>query len=254
LPIADYSTRTMQAAQIAAERRIAALRKGESFAFETVMSSPEKVALITQAKALGYEVGLLFVTTKDPEINVQRVALRVLDGGHDVEPDRVRKRYNQSMDLLACAIEHADFAQVFDNSVASAVPVAIKESAAAIKVLPDAHGLPWVFHKLTQPYAMRLKSYDECARVAGDGQRVARAVAEHGRDYYGDILHSTRYHVLQDGADGRVLHDLQLVATPTVVVGQVQTMSYHYLYGKIEFDRTALLAKTASIHSPFKSR
>jgi predicted ABC-type ATPase len=51
------------------------------------MSTPEKVALMSQARARGYDVHLLFVTTEDPEINVQRVTNRVVLGGHDVPAD-----------------------------------------------------------------------------------------------------------------------------------------------------------------------
>ncbi len=114
--VVDYRTRNIQAAEIAEKRRLAALRAGKTFAFETVMSTPEKVAFMTQAKALGYNVQLVFVTTNYAEKNVERVKVRAKAGGHSVEPDAVRRRYAQSMDLLACAFEKADYATVFDNS------------------------------------------------------------------------------------------------------------------------------------------
>lgn len=103
-PISDYRERNLKAAQIAEARRLAALHAGRDFAFETVMSTPEKVALMTQAKALGYRVRLLFITTQSSEINVQRVADRVARGGHPVEPEAIRKRYDAAMKLLPLLI------------------------------------------------------------------------------------------------------------------------------------------------------
>ena len=123
--IFDYRERNLRAAEIAEQRRLAALESGKDFAFETVMSTPEKVALLTQAKAKGYEVALIFVSTNDPEINVARVANRVALGGHAVDPDAVRDRYRRAHDLLACAVEHADAALVHDNSATNAQHVVV---------------------------------------------------------------------------------------------------------------------------------
>jgi predicted ABC-type ATPase len=48
--ITDYRERNSKAAQMAEERRLRALHEGRDFAFETVMSTPEKVALMTQRR------------------------------------------------------------------------------------------------------------------------------------------------------------------------------------------------------------
>lgn len=86
--IPNYRERNIKAATIAEERRLAAFEERRAVAFETVLSTPEKIALMTQAKAKGYEVTLVFVTTKDPEINVQRVSNRVDLGGTALRPTR----------------------------------------------------------------------------------------------------------------------------------------------------------------------
>jgi len=231
--IPDYTERNMRAADIATERRDTALRNGESFAFETVMSTPEKVALMTQARGLGYQVSLLFVTTNDPEINVQRVALRVEAGGHAVDPVAIRKRYAQTMDLLACAVEHADFASIFDNTGSYVIDVAVKEDDGVLHLTPNAEGIAWVFDKLRQPYYIRQQSRLDCAAIVGDARPIVPAVAEDLKDYHGVILHVTPWHVLQDVAGGLVLHDRQLSATQACTVGQVQTVSYRYKFGKL---------------------
>ena len=50
----DYTARNIAAAEIAEARRKDAIAQGKPFAFETVMSTPEKIAILTQAKARGY--------------------------------------------------------------------------------------------------------------------------------------------------------------------------------------------------------
>lgn len=55
-----------------------------SFTFETVMSSGDKVAFMRRAQELGYRTYLYFVATDNPNININRVANRVDDGGHNV--------------------------------------------------------------------------------------------------------------------------------------------------------------------------
>ncbi|MDP9525805.1 zeta toxin family protein [Pseudomonas protegens] len=100
------------------------LDKGVSFTFETVMSHPSKVEFMREARARGYRTYLYFVSTEDPEINVDRVAIRVQEGGHPVEPEKVRERYIKSLNLLPEAVATSNRAYLFDNSGDSAVLLA----------------------------------------------------------------------------------------------------------------------------------
>ena len=72
------------AAMIAELIRYELLQKRISFSFETVMSHESKVEFLQEASDLGYRTYLYFIATEDPRINVERVAARVLKGGHDV--------------------------------------------------------------------------------------------------------------------------------------------------------------------------
>ena len=92
------------------------LHEGKTFTFETVMSSRDKVEFMKEARERGYRVYLYFVATDDPEINLDRVRRRVMQGGHPVPDDRVRKRYRESIDLMTEACYTAHRAYVFDNS------------------------------------------------------------------------------------------------------------------------------------------
>lgn len=100
------------------------LNSRTSFTFETVMSSPDKVAFLQKAQAQGYRTYLYFVATEDPDINVARVQYRVQMGGHPVAEDKIRSRYARSLSLLSDALAYTDRAYVFDNSGHSRVWVA----------------------------------------------------------------------------------------------------------------------------------
>ncbi|MCT9074836.1 zeta toxin family protein [Cupriavidus gilardii] len=250
--IFDYRERNLRAAEIAEQRRLAALESGKDFAFETVMSTPEKVALLTQAKAKGYEVALIFVSTNDPEINVARVANRVALGGHAVDPDAVRDRYRRAHDLLACAVEHADAALVHDNSATNAQHVVVaRKFEGEVQFFSYAErDTSWATNALERPWRERVASRSELLSVMVE-RAVERgeeppaepkwAEAFNGADYMGLVLSHTDHHVLQLNAKGEyVLHDRQLLATDVIKDGAWQCLQYRYAKGKI--DRAGLLA------------
>ncbi|MBX7222693.1 MAG: zeta toxin family protein [Blastocatellia bacterium] len=87
-----------------------------SFTFETVMSAPDKVEVLRKAQFRGYRTYLYFVATNDPAINISRVRHRVKMGGHPVPEDKIRSRYERSLDLLMDALQHSNRAYLFDNS------------------------------------------------------------------------------------------------------------------------------------------
>jgi predicted ABC-type ATPase len=104
------------AAALAEAVRRELLDEGQTFTFETVMSHPSKIEFMEAARARGYRVYLYFVATDDPDINIDRVHRRVLQGGHPVADEKVVERYHRSIDLMtrACAVAHR--AYIFDNS------------------------------------------------------------------------------------------------------------------------------------------
>ena len=104
------------AADIAGFVRNQLLLKGNSFSFETVFSHPSKLAIIEEAKALGFKIYFYFLTTDAPEINVNRVKVRVAKSGHPVPEKKIIDRYYRSLDLLFDAIKMSDRAFLFDNS------------------------------------------------------------------------------------------------------------------------------------------
>lgn len=92
------------------------LSNNESFAVETTLSGSTYLKMMRDAKVVGYETSLIYVGIDDVETNIGRVAIRVLEGGHNVPDEDIRRRYERSLNNLPKAIALADNVLVYDNS------------------------------------------------------------------------------------------------------------------------------------------
>ena len=94
------------------------LKQKESFAVETTLSGKNYLQMIQYARGIdrGFEVVLIYIGTESVEINLARIAKRVLAGGHNVPEMDVRRRYLRSLQNLPAAAEIADRVLLFDNS------------------------------------------------------------------------------------------------------------------------------------------
>lgn len=117
-------------------RELVALR--ESFIFETVFSDPvgDKLEFLKAAYGSGYTVVLIFIGVAGPEISGERVAMRVLQGGHDVPPGKLIERFPRTLDNLKRALLELPNVWVYDHSNLSKGyrQVAQKENAQLIKL------------------------------------------------------------------------------------------------------------------------
>lgn len=68
---------------------------GNSFAIETTLSGKSYARLISQWQAIGYWVHLVFLKLPLPELAIQRVAIRVSQGGHHVPESVIRRRFSE---------------------------------------------------------------------------------------------------------------------------------------------------------------
>jgi predicted ABC-type ATPase len=92
------------------------IKRGVSFSQETVFSHPSKVVALVKARAAGFRTYLYFVATDDARINADRVAVRYVQGGHDVPSDKISARYVRSLANLPAAMPYLSRAFFFDNS------------------------------------------------------------------------------------------------------------------------------------------
>ena len=106
------------AAGVAAAVREELVRQRESFVFETVFSDPagEKVAFLKSAAQAGYNTVLCFIGIDAPSVSEQRVAMRVLQGGHDVPTEKLVQRFPRILANLKAALRELPRVWVFDNS------------------------------------------------------------------------------------------------------------------------------------------
>ena len=95
----------------------ARLRARETFAFETTLSALSYRETILFAQALGYHVTLLFFWLESVEMAIDRVARRVKEGGHNIETEVIRRRYNRGIkNLFEIYIPLASEIIIYNNS------------------------------------------------------------------------------------------------------------------------------------------
>ena len=129
LPILDpdaiaktIQTTVTAASSIAAGRQVleiaaSHLSGSRSFAVETTLSGKNYLRMMLDARAHGFEIVLVYIGTQAVEINLDRIANRVLAGGHSVPEGDVRRRYRRSLQNLTVAIPRSDHVILFDNSM-----------------------------------------------------------------------------------------------------------------------------------------
>jgi predicted ABC-type ATPase len=104
---------------------------------ETVLSTAKYRRLVMAAKQRQFEFRLLYVILNTPDLNVQRVRLRVIKGGHAVPEEKIRERWTRSLEQLPWFLDHADQAALFDNS--GSVPRLIGQKLQGkVSIDPDA--------------------------------------------------------------------------------------------------------------------
>jgi predicted ABC-type ATPase len=69
------------------------VQRRESFAIEATLSSKGYRRLIPNWRALGFNVGLYFLSLPNVELAIERVAERVRQGGHHIPEVTIRRRY-----------------------------------------------------------------------------------------------------------------------------------------------------------------
>lgn len=215
----DARDQAAQSAAVAA--RAEAIGSKMSFAFETVMSHPSRINEMLLLKEQGYRLFLVFITTDDPEKNVERVKFRYETGtttGHFVAPDKVRERYERTLSLLPRAAEVADNVYIYDNSgdFKRAKLQATIEEHGPLLVAPDAK--LWVFRRLVRPLQQRERELEQLAAAIEKKGLLLQGADELRGLYTGPILLKTTNFICQvDTATGAgVIHDRLMLDTASL--------------------------------------
>ena len=102
------------------------VRRGESFSFETTLFGLSYAQMIPVWRSSGYSVKLFFLSLPDVEMAIERVSIRVKQGGHNVPEDVIRRRFVHGVKNFERYKLLVDSWQMYDNS--GEPPVLLDES------------------------------------------------------------------------------------------------------------------------------
>ena len=112
----NNSESVIKAAKHCEALREQCLMDKQSFVFETVFSSMDKIDFVYRAKNAGFFIRIFFIATEHPSINASRIAKRVMEGGHDVPISKIISRYYKSIANCKAISNLVDRLYVYDNS------------------------------------------------------------------------------------------------------------------------------------------
>jgi predicted ABC-type ATPase len=110
------------------------IEEGKTVFIETVLSSDKYIDDVIKAKERGYTVALVYVSVHPPEVLLQRVKLRAHKGGHDVDPEKIRERYDKSHKQLEVFGFLVDTFLILDNSAVNMPPILLAAKLAGREV------------------------------------------------------------------------------------------------------------------------
>jgi hypothetical protein len=176
---------------------------------------------------------LYFVSTSDPQINVARVAQRVAQGGHDVDPKKIVDRYHRALSLLPGAVERADVSLVFDNSdVDGEAQLVARVTLGDVEVMVDKDKVPDYYRvALIEPCTSGRPS--ELAKVREKLQKELQGADLIAGEYSGEIVHVGTHFVAQLDQGEAIFHDTAVLEACKVKVRQGEFCSIRYEHGHV---------------------
>jgi predicted ABC-type ATPase len=126
----EPATAAIRAGRMMIEEIETYVREKRSFAFETTLSGRRYARMIPQWQDLGHRIKLVFLYLEDVKIAIERIRVRVRQGGHGIPEDVVRRRYEAGW---------RNFQQTYRNLVDTWV---IYDNSGETPVLVDSGGKP----------------------------------------------------------------------------------------------------------------
>ena len=129
---------SFEAGRIMLHRINELLDNNANFAFETTLATKSYKNKILQAQQKQYNVTLLFFWLQNVDLAIERVKTRVLEGGHNIETDVIRRRYQNGIkNLFEIYIPIVDEVMIFDNSEGKHDLIAEKTMESEIDILNE---------------------------------------------------------------------------------------------------------------------
>jgi predicted ABC-type ATPase len=107
----------MMAGRVMIERINSLIAAKTNFAFETTCAGHHHIKTLQDCKSSGYSLNFIFLWLPNSDLAVQRVALRVKQGGHSIPEETIRRRYTTGLkNMVKTYLPMADKALIIDNS------------------------------------------------------------------------------------------------------------------------------------------
>lgn len=127
---------SFEAGRIMLNRINELLIEEKTFAFETTLATKSYKLKIRKAQSKKYNVTLLFFWLQNVELAKERVKTRVLEGGHNIPEDVIKRRYiNGITNLFNIYLPIVDEAMIFDNSGGIPELIAEKNLSTELEIL-----------------------------------------------------------------------------------------------------------------------
>jgi predicted ABC-type ATPase len=125
------------------------INSNQDFSFETTLSTRSFVRTIEKAKANGYYITLIFFWLESVELAKDRVEKRVIEGGHNIQPEVIERRYYSGIrNLFELYVNCVDSVLLYDNSTLISELIAEKELSDTSFIIHDSQK----FSKLKKIY------------------------------------------------------------------------------------------------------
>jgi predicted ABC-type ATPase len=163
----DPSLAAFKAGRLLIEEARELIASGSSFAIESTLSGRTYLSMIREAKERGFRFVLHYIMIDSASQAVNRVALRVMHGGHHVPEEDVRRRFDRSRKhFREDYVPLADEWVLWDNSQPPHRLIA-KSGIHSIHDLPDIMNTNRL---MEQPV---ITDVDEMVRLGLEASRVA---------------------------------------------------------------------------------
>ncbi len=92
------------------------IRNKRDFSIETTLAGGNVIRQMREAKENGFEVVMFYVGLGDYRLNIERVAVRVKNGGHHIPSEDIIRRHYTSIENLLAHLDLIDYLVLIDNS------------------------------------------------------------------------------------------------------------------------------------------
>lgn len=92
------------------------IEEGKDFSIETTLAGKNAIKQMQQAKDMGYEITMFYIALSNVSQNIERVAMRVMNGGHHIPTEDIIRRNKTSFKHLYAYSYMIDNLVLIDNS------------------------------------------------------------------------------------------------------------------------------------------